>query len=77
VANATGQVTVLSGEEYVVAAGDSLWSIAVAHYGDSVAPRSAVESIRHANRLAPGHILQPGETLLLPGDTPWGAGVGE
>lgn len=49
----------------IVAPGDTVWSLATAHYrGD---PRPHVESILAANRLATP-ILRPGQTLLLPRD---------
>ncbi len=48
---------------YVVAPGDTLWSIAVAHVdGD---PRAAVAAIRRENRL-PDATIHVGRTLLLP-----------
>ncbi len=49
----------------VVQPGDTLWSIATAHYpSDDV--RAKVEDIEHANGLQ-GPIIEPGETLRLPG----------
>jgi LysM repeat protein len=49
----------------VVAPGDTVWSIATAHYqGD---PRPHVEAILLANRLATP-ILRPGQALQLPRD---------
>jgi LysM repeat protein len=47
----------------VVAPGDTVWSIAAAHYpGD---PRPHVEAILQANRLATP-LLRPGQALQLP-----------
>jgi LysM repeat protein len=47
----------------VVAPGDSLWTIASAHYGGD--PRSHVDAILVANHLA-GPSLTPGQSLILP-----------
>ena len=53
------------GDTVVVAPGDTVWSIAVAHYrGD---PRAHVEAILAANRLATP-VIRPGQTLQLPRD---------
>jgi len=66
---ATGGLAYGSGpatsESVVVTAGDTVWSIAAAHYpGD---PRPHVEAILQANRL-PSPLLTPGQTLRLPRD---------
>jgi nucleoid-associated protein YgaU len=53
-----------SADVHVVRTGDTLWSIATAHYaGDD--PREAVWRIRRANGLDAA-ALQPGQRLLLP-----------
>lgn len=78
VANATGEFAVVGGDPYVVHAGDTLWQIAVSHYGDAVPLRRAVHEIRQANGLRADHVLQPGETLLLPTVAPrWAVGLAE
>jgi nucleoid-associated protein YgaU len=52
-----------TGEAYRVRPGDTLWSIAAAHYtGD---PRQAVWKLQHENHLA-GGTLTPGQVLRLP-----------
>ena len=52
-----------AGEPYRVRPGDTLWSIAAAHYrGD---PRQAVWRLRHENDLG-GAELRPGQVLRLP-----------
>ena len=48
---------------YVVRAGDTLWSIAAAHYGGD--PREAVWRLEERNDL-PGTLVRPGEHLRLP-----------
>jgi len=51
-------------ERVVVQPGDTLWSIAAAHYpGDD--PRARVDAIERLNGLA-GPTIEAGETLLLP-----------
>ena len=65
----TGKLAYGSGpahsDSVVVAQGDTVWSIASAHYrGD---PRPHVEAILAANRMGTP-ILQPGQTLRLPRD---------
>ncbi len=50
-------------QHYTVRAGDTLWSIAAAHYSGD--PREAIWEIEHRNRL-PSPSIQPGETLVLP-----------
>jgi len=45
--------------------GDTLWSIAIAHYAGD--PREGVWKIQHRNHLA-GNTIQPGERLVLPTD---------
>ncbi len=49
---------------YVVGSGDTLWSIATAHYAGD--PREGVWKIEQRNHL-PGATIQPGERLVLPG----------
>lgn len=49
---------------YVVAPGDTLWSIAREHYPDAD-PRAAVYAIQQLNDVDPGR-LRPGDILLLP-----------
>ena len=52
-----------SSDRVVVEPGDTVWSIAAAHYrGD---PRPHVEAILQANRL-PTPLLKPGQALQLP-----------
>jgi nucleoid-associated protein YgaU len=48
---------------YRVRAGDTLWSIAVAHYAGD--PREGVWELRRRNHLA-GTTIQPGQRLSLP-----------
>jgi LysM domain len=48
---------------YRVHAGDTLWSIAVAHYAGD--PREGVWELRQRNHLA-GTTIQPGQRLSLP-----------
>jgi nucleoid-associated protein YgaU len=50
-------------QNYRVRAGDTLWSIASAHYAGD--PRDAVWRIERRNRLA-GAALEPGQVLVLP-----------
>ena len=64
---ATGRLAYGSGlaasDRMVVEPGDTLWSIAAAHYrGD---PRPHVEAILRANRLTTP-LLKPGQALQLP-----------
>jgi len=64
---ATGRLAYGSGpqasDRVVVAPGDTVWSIAAAHYrGD---PRPHVEAILQANRMATP-LLTPGQSLRLP-----------
>jgi hypothetical protein len=61
------------GESHVTAAGDTLWKVALEHYGDAIDPRRAVYEIRVANHLAPDRVLQPGDRLVLPRRDHWGA----
>jgi LysM repeat protein len=49
---------------YVVKSGDTLWSIALSHYGGD--PREAVWNIERENRLRSATIL-PGQRIVLPG----------
>jgi nucleoid-associated protein YgaU len=52
-----------AGDRVVVAPGDTVWSIAAAHYrGD---PRPHVQAILEANRLSTP-LLTPGQALQLP-----------
>ncbi len=64
---ATGRLAYGSGpvraDTVVVAPGDTVWSIATAHYGGD--PRPHVEAILAANRLATP-LLRPGQALQLP-----------
>jgi nucleoid-associated protein YgaU len=48
---------------YVVRPYDTLWSIAVEHYGGD--PREAIWRLRHRNRLE-GTLIRPGQRLILP-----------
>jgi LysM repeat protein len=49
---------------YVVQPADTLWSIAVRHYGGD--PREGVWKLEHRNHLARAEI-RPGQRLVLPG----------
>ncbi|HUK95341.1 MAG TPA: LysM peptidoglycan-binding domain-containing protein [Gaiellaceae bacterium] len=48
---------------YTVRPGDTLWSIAAAHYAGD--PRDGVWKIQHENHLG-ATLIRPGERLLLP-----------
>jgi nucleoid-associated protein YgaU len=48
---------------YVVRAGDTLWSIATAHYGGD--PRGGVWELQDRNHLAAA-VVRPGDRLVLP-----------
>lgn len=50
---------------YTVAPGDTVWSIAIAHYPPREDPRPRVEDIRDANDLT-GFRIYPGMRLELP-----------
>jgi LysM domain len=50
-------------QEYVVRAGDTLWTIGATHYGGD--PREAVWRLQDRNHLR-GTLLRPGERLVLP-----------
>ena len=50
-------------QTYVVRVGDTLWTIAVSHYGGD--PREAVWRLQDRNHLA-GTLVTPGERLVLP-----------
>lgn len=50
---------------YTVAAGDTLWGIAQ-RSAPATDPRQTVGEIRELNALSSGHVLQPGEVLLMP-----------
>jgi hypothetical protein len=52
-------------ERVTVAPGDTVWSIAAAHYGGD--PRARVDQIIRANHLASPSLV-PGETLRIPVD---------
>ncbi len=52
-----------SGQVYVVQAGDSLWTIAAAHYGGDT--REAVWRLEDRNHLI-GSLVHPGQSLRLP-----------
>ncbi len=71
VANAGIAMTGDGSESYVVRAGDTLWDIAVCHYGERVDPRRAVYEIRVANDLNGDVTLQPGDELALPYGGDW------
>jgi nucleoid-associated protein YgaU len=66
VAHAGSDAAIYQGEKYVVASGDTLWHIAIRHYGDDVDPRRAVYDLREANGLTADVVLQPGDALALP-----------
>jgi len=51
------------GETYLVKLGDTLWEIAVEHYGGD--PREAVWRIQDRNRLD-DPLITPGQVLVLP-----------
>ena len=65
VANATSQSETFDGRPYRVQAGDTLWRIAGAEYGDTARLRAVVYEIREANGLD-GALLEPGQDLTLP-----------
>jgi hypothetical protein len=65
VAHAGDDATLYTGTPYTVQAGDTLWSIAAAHYGHGLDLRQAVYDIRGANGLGQT-TLQPGQRLMLP-----------
>ncbi len=48
---------------YVIRTGDTLWSIAEAHYSGD--PRAGVLTLQRRNRLE-GAIIRPGERIVLP-----------
>jgi len=48
---------------YVVRPGDTLWSIAAAHYAGD--PREGVWKLEHRNHLT-ADVIQPGERIVLP-----------
>jgi len=50
-------------QAYVVRAGDTLWTIASAHYAGD--PRAAVYRLQDANHLR-GSLVRPGQELRLP-----------
>jgi len=51
--------------EYVVAAGDTLWSIAADHVGRGVDIRGSIADIREASGITSSAIY-PGQVLLIP-----------
>lgn len=65
VAHAGTDASVYTGHRYVVAGGDTLWSIATKEYGPQADLRRAVYEIRQVNGLG-GAVLQPGDHLTLP-----------
>ena len=65
VAHAGGDPAIYTGTAYTVKAGDDLWTIADAEYGDEVDLRAVVYVIREANDLA-SSALHPGQELTLP-----------
>jgi len=50
-------------QTYLVRGGDTLWAIAVAHYGGD--PREGVYRLEQRNHLA-GAFVHPGQRLVLP-----------
>ncbi len=50
-------------QHYQVRAGDTLWTIATAHFAGD--PREGVWELQRRNRLA-GTLIRPGQTLVLP-----------
>jgi hypothetical protein len=50
-------------QHYVVRSGDTLWSIAAAHFAGD--PREGVWELRERNRLD-GTLIRPGQRLVLP-----------
>jgi hypothetical protein len=72
VANASGDSRAFDGRSYEVHAGDTLWSIAAAEYGDAIDLRQAVYDIQRQNGLR-GALLQPGQTITLPYEDDAGA----
>ncbi len=50
---------------YTVAPGDTVWSIALAHYPPQEDPRPKVVDIRESNDLT-GYRIHPGQRLELP-----------
>jgi len=48
---------------YTVRPGDTLWSIAAAHYAGD--PRDGIWKIEHGNGLT-GALIRPGQSLVLP-----------
>ena len=65
VAHADADAGVYTGHQYVVSAGDTLWSIAAHEYGADIDLRRAVYKIREVNGLAETTV-SPGERLTLP-----------
>ena len=64
-ANASGDSQVFEDARYEVRAGDTLWSIAAAHYDGDTDLRELVYDIQRRNDLS-GGVLQPGQEILLP-----------
>jgi len=60
---ARGSIGARHRQTYVVRSGDTLWSIAVSHYGGD--PREAVWRLQDRNHLR-GAIVRPGQRLILP-----------
>lgn len=50
---------------YTVVPGDTVWSIAIAHYPPTEDPRPKVVDIRNVNDLT-GYRIHPGQRLELP-----------
>jgi hypothetical protein len=65
VAHAGEEGGIYTGDQYTVASGDDLWSIAAREYGATTDLRAAVYAIREANGLDDS-VLQPGQGLTLP-----------
>ena len=65
VAHAGDVGSVYSGRQYVIQAGDTLWSVAAREYGERGDLRQVVWQIRQANHLQSAGV-QPGQHLTLP-----------
>lgn len=68
-----GTEAAAEGETYVAVAGDSIWQIALEHYGNDIDLRRAVHEIRVANDFSSTRVLQPGDDLVLPSAGDWRA----
>ena len=65
VAHAGEDGGIYTGDQYTVARGDDLWTIAATEYGSTTDLRAAVYAIREVNGLDDS-VLQPGQGLTLP-----------